>query len=196
LDGIGAHCLKDQDQDVDALAGEAVVVLRKTRGLKPGEPNDFLVYSSEDVRKGFLKASRSFRLASGVAAMVSALLAVSVAWYLFTLLAQQRRLEMGIQRALGASRTQVIRGHIAGAWTLLALSVTLGILMSWAATWVIRTRFAGHNTDYAIDWKLFISTSFQDVFITFATWASLGTCMALLPVCKALKMPLPELLKQ
>jgi len=194
LDGMGASVLK-KGQNVDALADEAVGILRKTRKLKQGEPNNFLVYSSEDVRRDFLKVSRPFRIASALTALVSALLAVSVGWYLFTLLAQQRRREMGIQRALGASRPQVFLGHVFEAYTLLSTSVFLGVLMSWAATNIVWTHFAGHNTNYAVDWKLFIGTSLQDVLITCSLWAVLGACMALLPVRKVLKLSPCELLK-
>ena len=184
-----------EDQQVKALAGETVGVLRKSRVLKAGEPNDFAVYSSDDIRENYLKLTLPFRLASGMVAFVSALLAVSVGLYLFTLLAYQSKREMGVQRALGASRAQVFLGHVVEAWTLLGLSILLGVLMSWAVTWIVRTHFASHDTDYAVDWKLFVGTSFLDIGITFITWALLGTCIALLPVRKVLKMPLPELLR-
>ena len=184
-----------QGKQVEGLAGEAVGVLRKSRGLTAATPNDFTVISSKDVRNRLLALTRPFRIASGLTALVSALLAVSVGWYLFTLLVDQGKREMGIQRALGASRAQVFLGHVVEAWTLLGLSILLGVLMSWAVTWIVRTHFASHDTDYAVDWKLFVGTSFQDVLITFITWAVLGTCIALLPVRKVLKMPLPELLR-
>lgn len=182
-------------QPVGALADEAVKVMRLRHGLKPGIPNDFKVFSSQESRKEIRESTLPLRAVGWLVTSISGLLAVGVGWHLFALLAQQRRREIGIQRALGASRPQVLLEHVVEACTLLGTSILLGVLMSWAATWFVRTHLAGHNTNYSVDWRLFIGTSPQDVLITCSLWAVLGAYMALFPVRKVLKLSPCELLK-
>ncbi|MGC8724557.1 MAG: ABC transporter permease [Acidobacteriota bacterium] len=184
-----------RDVPLEEAAGKAVMALRKNRGLAAASRNPFLVVSSKDRRAYFSQVTLPMRLAAWLVTVVSALLALSIGWYLFALLAQQRKGEIGIQRALGATREQVLQAYAVEVAILLTASIVLGVLASWVTAWVVRAHFANHNTDYSIDWKLFIGISLNDVLITFITWAAVGASMALVPVRKMLKKPLPELLR-
>jgi len=183
-----------QGQRLDSLVTESVGVLRNSHGLKAGEVNDFRVRSSEETRRFWLESTRSFRVTVWLVAVVSALLALMMGWYLFTLQAQQRMQEWGIQRALGATRGQILHIYLVEISILLAASIALGVLLGTLGTWIVRN-LAIADTTYVLDFNRFVSTSFVDALLTFAAWAIVGPVVALIPFRKAIEKPVPELLR-
>jgi putative ABC transport system permease protein len=184
-----------KDQRPSASVDEATQVLRKCHGLMPGAPNDFTVLSSEDMRKETMESTLPVRAGSWIVAFISTLLAVGVGWHIFALQAQQRMREWGIQRALGATRGNVLAAYLAESGLLLSISILLGLFFGAVATWIVRAG-ANHDTSYSLDPNLFVRTTISNIAITIVAWFIAGGVVALFPFRKAMKKTLPEMLRQ
>jgi putative ABC transport system permease protein len=117
----------------EAVKKSIMAVLRARHHIGPGEKDDFSVYSAEDaarLRNDTLElVTRLGALSAGISFVVGGLGIFSI----MILLVRARQLEIGVRRAVGASRRMIVRqflmeaGLMAGVGGL--LGVTLAVLL-------------------------------------------------------------------
>ncbi|HWP03853.1 MAG TPA: ABC transporter permease, partial [Gemmatimonadaceae bacterium] len=124
---------EDRDRTID----EVTAVMRSMRGLKPGQDNNFAIITQDKLFETWNKMTGLFFLAmftlSGVALMVGGVGVVAIMMISVT----ERTREIGVRKALGATRRVILWQFLVEAATLTAIGATIGLAMGWLAAWGI-----------------------------------------------------------
>jgi putative ABC transport system permease protein len=122
------------DRDLDKTIEDVRTVLRNNHGLQGSADDDFTIRSSKDILKFVTVISGSLFLFLGTASIVALVVSGFVLANLFYLTIQERRKDIGIRRAYGASRRGILLSFLfesiiitfMGGITGIFLSVALG----------------------------------------------------------------------
>lgn len=118
---------------------EVITALRTMRGLRPGDPNDFAVVRQQEMTTMFNQLTGVFfavMLAlSSVALMVGGVGVVAVMMIAVT----ERTREIGIRKALGARRREILWQFLIEAATLTLAGAVLGLLIGAGAALLVRS---------------------------------------------------------
>jgi len=142
-------------------------LLRQRHGLKPGEDDDFRIFSVADLVAGAQQASATMTLlfVGGIGIMNIMLVSVT-----------ERTREIGLRKAIGATPSDIMLQFLIEALSLsLAggfLGVALGVMVSYLA------RRFGLNTDISMPW----------VILAFSFAAAVGIVFGMLPARKAARL--------
>jgi putative ABC transport system permease protein len=169
------------DQAMDAVT----VALRRVRGLRPGVPNTFDLITQDQILDVIGKFTSYFFLAmislSSVALLVGgigvmAIMMVSVS---------DRTKEIGLRKALGATRREVLWQFLVEAATLTLLGGALGIFFGLGAGQVLK---AAMGLDSAVPlWSIGLACSVSIV---------IGLVFGLIPANRAARMDPVEALRR
>ncbi|MFP4623690.1 MAG: ABC transporter permease [Gemmatimonadota bacterium] len=123
-----------QSQAIDQVIG----TLRGMRGLRPGEPNDFAIIKQEQVLETFNKITGVFFIVmvglSSVALLVGGVGVIAIMMISVT----ERTREIGVRKALGARRREILWQFLFEASTLTVAGAAVGLLLGALAAWIIR----------------------------------------------------------
>jgi len=112
---------------------EAIAILRRLRGLKPWEPNNFELITRESAQAQFASFSRYIGF-FGMAAGGIALLAAGVGVMNIMLVAvRERTREIGIRKAVGARRRWILQQFLVEALAVTLIGGLIGVLLGFAA---------------------------------------------------------------
>jgi putative ABC transport system permease protein len=126
-----ATTLQAQDQ---VIAG-----LRTKRGLRPSDPNNFAIVTQDRVLEAFNKITAGFFIAmiglSSVGLMVGGVGVVAIMMISVT----ERTREIGVRKALGATRGEIMFQFLVEAATLTLVGCTIGMGLGAAVAWGVRS---------------------------------------------------------
>lgn len=125
---LGALRLKTS-RDVDATIEDIKVVLRKNHGIT-GQQDDFTIRSSKDILQFMTVISGSLFLFLGTASVVALVVSGFVLANLFYLTIQERKKDIGIRRAYGASKKGILLSFLFESVFITFLGGIAGILLS------------------------------------------------------------------
>ena len=109
---------------------EAEAVLRRLRGLRPGEDNDFTLSTSEQIIDTFDQVGAGIALATvGLAAVSLFIGGIGIANVMLIAVTERTR-EIGVRRAIGAHRSDVQRQFLIEAGLLSLLGGVAGLLVA------------------------------------------------------------------
>ena len=157
----------------------------RTQFSRAGE---FAVYSNRELRRRILSIFDETFAVTYVLRTVAILVAVTGIFLSMTTLVTERRRELGVLRAVGASRTQLARMLIAEAAMLGTIASLLGlasgVLLAMILTWVVNPAFFGWTIDLRLPWTALISTP---------AWIAAASALAAwYPALAASKMSIAE----
>ena len=116
---------------------DATVALRERRGLRPGQPDNFAVVSQELFLEKFNKTTLLFRLVmfalSSVGLMVGGVGVVAIMMISVT----ERTREIGVRKALGATRREILWQFLVEAATLTLVGGAVGMLVGGLVAYAI-----------------------------------------------------------
>ena len=118
---------------------QVTAALRSRRGLRPGDENDFALLTSDRLLEAFNKITAGFFVAmialSSVGLMVGGVGVVAIMMISVT----ERTREIGVRKALGATRGEIMFQFLVEAATLTLVGCLVGMALGAGVAWGIRT---------------------------------------------------------
>jgi putative ABC transport system permease protein len=122
---------------IEEAQDQVVAAMRAKRGLKPGQENNFALVTQERILETFDKVTGAFFLVmlalSSVGLMVGGVGVVAIMMISVT----ERTREIGVRKALGATRREVLFQFLVEAATLTLVGGGVGLLLGGLIAWGI-----------------------------------------------------------
>jgi len=107
---------------------KAIGAMRGARGLKLGEDNDFEIYSNDTLVSAFAQIAGTIRIGAFVVSVIALLAAGIGIMNIMLVSVTERTREIGVRKAIGARREDIVRQFLLEAIVLSELGGLLGIL--------------------------------------------------------------------
>jgi len=107
---------------------KAIGAMRTARGLKLGEPNDFEIYSNDTLVTAFAQVADTVRVGAFVVSVIALLAAGIGIMNIMLVSVTERTREIGVRKAIGARRYDIIKQFLIEAVLLSELGGLAGIL--------------------------------------------------------------------
>jgi putative ABC transport system permease protein len=124
-----------QEQAMD----QVVATMRGMRGLRPVDANDFAIIRQEEILDTFNRITAVFFIVmlglSSVALLVGGVGVIAIMMISVT----ERTREIGVRKALGARRGEILWQFLFEASTLTVVGATVGMLLGGGAAWLVRS---------------------------------------------------------
>jgi putative ABC transport system permease protein len=169
---------------VAALIEEETAILRARRGLRPGQPNDFALFTSEGMLQNFQQITQGVAAAMIVVAGIALVVGGVGVMNIMLVNVTQRTREIGIRKALGATRRDIALQFLTEAVTLTGVGGALGIGLGLGAAVLARILF-----DFAA------ATPPWAVVLGFAVSTTVGLVFGMWPAVKAARQDPIEALR-
>jgi len=104
-------------------------ILRQTHQLKPGDPPDFIVFNAAALLAAGKAAAKQFQLLLGFVAAISLLIGGIGVMNIMLVTVTERTREIGIRKALGAQRSDIITQFLSEAMLLASLGGVIGVVL-------------------------------------------------------------------
>ena len=152
-------------------------VLRREHHIRPGEPNDFTIRNQQDVLQTQQQATRVFTTLLASIAAVSLVVGGIGIMNIMLVSVTERTREIGVRKALGATRGNILLQFLIEALTLCILGGVLGILVGVATTIVLAR---------VMQWNTLISPA--AVVVAFGFSALVGLFFGIWPARRAARL--------
>lgn len=134
-----------QANRIDEAVNEAIGVMRNVRKLKIGQENDFEVRKSDGILNQLKEMTTNLRLGTVVIAMLTLIGASIGLMNIMLVTVTERTKEIGIRKAIGASRTVILRQFLIEAIVICLMGgivgIVLGIGFGTVVTIIVKGRF-------------------------------------------------------
>ncbi len=169
-----------QAESAEAMASlpdRIVPVLRKTHRLKPGKENDFTIQDQAQLMRSEQETSQAFTVLVGSVAGVSLFTGGVGILAVMLISIRERTREIGLRRALGGRRRDILGQFLLEAGSLAAMGGLSGVLVGLGGTWL---------TVYLMRWPLLWPWS--ATAYAFGLSVAMGVAFGLYPALKAARL--------
>ncbi|HEX8153755.1 MAG TPA: ABC transporter permease, partial [Thermoanaerobaculia bacterium] len=108
---------------------KAIGAMRNARGLKLGEDDDFAIYSNDTLVSAFAQVAGTIRIGAFVVSVIALLAAGIGIMNIMLVSVTERTREIGIRKAIGARKQDIVRQFLLEAVVLSELGGLLGIVL-------------------------------------------------------------------
>ena len=165
------------NRDVDATIEDVKMVIRKNHGIPEGGEDNFTTRSSKDILQFVSVISGSLFLFLGTASIIALVVSGFVLANLFYLTIQERKKDIGIRRAYGATRKGILMSFLFESVIITIMGGIAGVLLSVALQGLFERLFGIH-----------MEFSFKVVFFAMIFSLLTGVLSGLKPAMKASKI--------
>jgi putative ABC transport system permease protein len=171
-DTIHIATVPKRPEDYDALIEEETAILRVHRGLRPGQPNDFAIFTSVGQLQNFQQITGGVAAAMLVIAGIALLVGGVGVMNIMLVNVTQRTREIGLRKALGATRHDIAVQFLMEAVTLTGVGGALGIAVGLGVALLARLLFAFEAA--APPWSIALGFGVSTVVgLVFGMWPAL-----------------------
>jgi putative ABC transport system permease protein len=124
--------------DLRATMAEVEALMRVRRQLKPGEENNFTLETAEGALEGWQKISDVLMLALPLLVGISLVVGGIVIMNIMLMAVTERTREIGIRKALGARRSDILSQFVVESATLSTLGAAIGIATGIGLAFLVR----------------------------------------------------------
>ena len=171
-------------EDVQALIEEETAILRARRGLRPNQPNDFALFTSQAQLEQFQQITGGVAAAMLIIAGIALLVGGVGVMNIMLVNVTQRTREIGVRKAIGATRRDIATQFLVEAVTLTGVGGALGIGVGLGAALLARVVF-----DFEAAAPLWA------VLLGFGVSTAVGVAFGLWPAVKASRLDPIEALR-
>ena len=139
--------------DMERAVEQVNRLLRQRHSIGPGETDDFSIRSAIAFRATAAKMSRTLTLLLGIITLVALGAGALVLANILTVAVNERRAEIGVRRAVGASRGQITQQFLIEGVVVTVLGGLVGIALGALAVLVLR---AVSQLPVALTWEPFV----------------------------------------
>ena len=140
-DTIHIATVPKRAEDVQALIEEETNILRARRGLRPDQENDFALFTSQAQLENFQQITNGVAAAMLIIAGIALLVGGVGVMNIMLVNVTQRTREIGVRKALGATRKDIATQFLVEAVTLTGVGGALGIGAGLGAALLARLAF-------------------------------------------------------
>ncbi|HSM13538.1 MAG TPA: ABC transporter permease [Thermoanaerobaculia bacterium] len=151
---------------------ETRAVLRVQRGVRPGEDDNFDIFTNDSQIKAFNRATMGVKLGAFVVGIIALVVAGIGIMNIMLVSVTERTREIGIRKALGAKRRNVLVQFLLEAILLCNLGGALGVLVGFGLGNVV-TLFTDFPVHVPVDWAVYGLLFCTTVGLTFGMWPAL-----------------------
>lgn len=126
--------------DLDIVIDNVKKLLRQRHNIKEGQPDDFTIRTAEDVKKFLSVIQGTLILFLGITGGITLVIGGFVMTNLFMISVQERKKEIGIKRAFGAKKSDIIFQFISESVTLALIGSVFGLILGLISGYLI-TKF-------------------------------------------------------
>lgn len=134
---LGVFVVTAPDATQDLAMDQVTTTLRTMRGLRPGDENDFAIMRQEQMAATFNRFTAVFFLVmlalSSVALMVGGVGVIAIMMIAVT----ERTREIGIRKALGATRREILWQFLFEAMTVTVLGGVIGMMIGGSIAFLV-----------------------------------------------------------
>jgi putative ABC transport system permease protein len=139
--------------DMQQAVEQVTELLRQRHSIGPGDTDDFAVRSAISFRQMAAKMSRTLTLLLGIITLVALGAGALVLANILTVAVSERRVEIGVRRAVGASRGQITQQFLVEGVVVTVLGGLAGIVLGTGVAFALR---AGAKLPIALSWEPFV----------------------------------------
>ena len=136
--GVNLNIVPHRTEDMDRVVEKTVAVMRARRKVPFNKPNDFAVVTPDQLISQFRAITGGVTAAMVFVALVSLLIGGVGVMNIMLVSVTQRTREIGIRRAVGAFRSDVIGQFLIEAVTLSAIGGALGVALGLAISAMVK----------------------------------------------------------
>jgi putative ABC transport system permease protein len=122
---------------VSDVQEQIIATLRASRGLKPAEPNTFTILTGNKLLSAFEQVTAGFVVVMLALSSVGLLVGGVGVVAIMTISVTERTREIGVRKALGATRGEILLQFLVEAATLTVFGGALGVLLGGAIAFLI-----------------------------------------------------------
>ena len=175
LENISAKVSADSSVELAMLDIERI--LRRSHAILPGKDNDVTIFNRKQFLDSRQEANKIFAyLLAGIAGISLLVGGIGIMNIMLVTVTERTR-EIGIRKALGATRTNILLQFLIESMTLCIIGGGLGIALG-SGTAFLAAKFAG--------WQTVVTTS--SVLMAFAFSAAVGLFFGIMPAQRAARL--------
>jgi putative ABC transport system permease protein len=163
---------------------ETRAVLRVARNVPPGEDDDFDIFTNDSQIRSFNRATMGVKVGAFVIGIVALVVAGIGIMNIMLVSVTERTREIGIRKALGAKRRDILRQFLLEAILLCNVGGAIGVLVGFGLGNIV-TIFTGFAISVPMEWAVNGLVFCTVVGLVFGMW----------PAMKASKLPPIEALR-
>jgi putative ABC transport system permease protein len=147
-------------------------VLRVARGVPPGEEDDFDIFTNDSQIRSFNKATMGVKVGAFVIGIVALVVAGIGIMNIMLVSVTERTREIGIRKALGAKRRDILAQFLIEAIVLCNLGGAIGVVVGFGLGNVI-TLFTGFAVHVPMEWAVNGLVFCTVVGLVFGMWPAM-----------------------